>query len=144
MPEFRRRRRTVAEPDITPLLDVVFILLLFFVVAATFTVRGMNLDLPPAESARAVSGKVKELRLDTQGILTCDGVVLGEAGLIALVRSNNDHGRGVGATLVLKAAGTAPVSSLLRVVDIIRSNGGERLVIATSSASRRESADDLQ
>ncbi|WP_164562089.1 ExbD/TolR family protein [Nitratidesulfovibrio vulgaris] len=127
-------RRMAEEPDITPLLDVVFILLLFFVLAATFTVRGMDLDLPPAQSGKAVSGKVKELRLDNQGTLTCDGVVLGEEGLVALVRSNADHGRGTGARLVLKASGEAPVAALLRVVDTVRANGGQQLVIATSPA----------
>ncbi len=128
-------KRMLAEPDITPLLDVVFILLLFFIIASAFSVRGMDMDLPPAQSAKVVSGAVKELHLDADGVLTCDGVTLGEAGLVALVRSRGDSGRGGTAALLLKAEGKAPVEALLRVVDTIRSNGGERLVIATSPVS---------
>ena len=35
------------EPDLTPLIDMVFILLIFFILAASFAVRGIDLDLPP-------------------------------------------------------------------------------------------------
>ena len=36
------------EPDLTPLIDMVFILLIFFILAASFAVRGIDLDLPPS------------------------------------------------------------------------------------------------
>ena len=31
------------EPDLTPLIDMVFILLIFFILAASFAVRGLSL-----------------------------------------------------------------------------------------------------
>lgn len=43
--------------DMTPLMDVVFILLLFFVIAASFTIRGLDIELPPAQATRAITGK---------------------------------------------------------------------------------------
>ena len=43
------------EPDLTPLIDMVFILLIFFILAASFAVRGIDLDLPPAHSGQAKS-----------------------------------------------------------------------------------------
>ena len=46
------------EPDLTPLIDMVFILLIFFILAASFAVRGIDLDLPPAHSGQALSGRV--------------------------------------------------------------------------------------
>ena len=47
----RRRRRELAsvgrEIDINPMMDIVFILLIFFVVTATFTVEaGLDVDKP--------------------------------------------------------------------------------------------------
>ena len=51
------------ETDLTPLIDMVFILLIFFILAASFAVRGIDLDLPPAHSGQALSGRVVEIRL---------------------------------------------------------------------------------
>lgn len=45
------------EPDLTPLIDMVFILLIFFILAASFAVRGIDLDLPPAHSGQALSDR---------------------------------------------------------------------------------------
>ena len=79
------------EPDLTPLIDMVFILLIFFILAASFAVRGIDLDLPPAHSGQARPGQ-----------------------------------------LVLKAAPDAPVEALVFIVDEVRMQGGEKLLIATA------------
>ena len=47
-----------AEPDLTPMLDVVFILLIFFVVTATF-VKEIGIS-PPAPSDNPVSSEPQE------------------------------------------------------------------------------------
>ena len=49
--------------DLTPLIDIIFILLLFFIFAAAFAVHGLSLDLPHAQSSQALSGRVVELHL---------------------------------------------------------------------------------
>ncbi len=48
------KRRTPLTPDITPLIDVVFILLIFFLVSATFkkNERVLNLSLPTSTQAQ--------------------------------------------------------------------------------------------
>ena len=49
--KFRRRRHEQVEINLAPLIDVVFILLLFFVVSTTFTRETrMQVDLPEAAS----------------------------------------------------------------------------------------------
>ncbi|MFR0873993.1 MAG: ExbD/TolR family protein [Bilophila wadsworthia] len=60
------------EPDLTPLIDMVFILLIFFILAASFAVRGIDLDLPPAHSGQALSGRVVEIRLLRDGLFLCE------------------------------------------------------------------------
>ena len=98
------------EPDLTPLIDMVFILLIFFILAASFAVRGIDLDLPPAHSGQALSGRVVEIRLQS------------------LVRDF----RARPGQLVLKAAPDAPVEALVFIVDEVRMQGGEKLLIATA------------
>lgn len=122
-------------PDITPLLDVVFILLIFFIVAAAFAVRGMDVDLPPAASSRPISGIIMELRLDEDGKLSCDGVILKPETLGVYLRSREDIDKMRGLSgqrqLVLRAAHKAPVGELVRIVDAVRALGGNKLIIAT-------------
>ncbi|WP_432204930.1 ExbD/TolR family protein [Cetobacterium somerae] len=47
---FMNYQRKQLTPDLTPLIDVVFLLLIFFMVATTFDdMRGMKIDLPKSE-----------------------------------------------------------------------------------------------
>lgn len=74
MLDLRPRRDFKAELDLTPFMDVIFILLLFFIIASAFAVRGLDIDLPPARSSQALSGRVVEIRLNEDGSFLCDGV----------------------------------------------------------------------
>lgn len=47
---FMNYKRKQLAPDLTPLIDVVFLLLIFFMVATTFDdMKGMKIDLPKSE-----------------------------------------------------------------------------------------------
>lgn len=49
--KFRARRRTPIEANLTPLIDVVFLLLIFFMVSTTFTHENqMRINLPEAQA----------------------------------------------------------------------------------------------
>ena len=51
---FRERREESPTVDLTPLIDVVFLLLIFFMVSTTFVNRsGLDLQLPEAQSRTA-------------------------------------------------------------------------------------------
>jgi len=73
-----RRRSQGAEEqqgiDISPLIDMVFILLIFFMVTTTF-VKDMKLDLerPSAQSASRASSKSLRVYIDAAGALYVDG-----------------------------------------------------------------------
>ena len=148
-----RRRRLAAfsqtpdeteGPDITPLLDVVFILLIFFIVAAAFAVRGMDVELPPAKNSRPLAGQILELRLAEDGSLSCEGTARTADTLGEYLRYRAETDRRAGMThtrhLVLRAAPKAPVASLVRIVDIVRTLGGDKLVIATGQQGAADRA----
>lgn len=132
-------------PDITPLLDVVFILLVFFIVAAAFAVRGMDVDLPPVKNSRPLAGRILELRLAADGSLTCEGTVLTPEGLAEFLRYRAETDRLAGMrqarNLVLRSDPQAPVAALVRIVDVVRSVGGDKLVIATGQEGAAKSGD---
>lgn len=50
--ELQRRPRPSLSPELTPLIDVVFQLLVFFLLTTTFTLPAVPLDLPEAKSGR--------------------------------------------------------------------------------------------
>ena len=69
--EFRRKRRDVVSMDITPLVDVVFLLLIFFMLSTTFIVSpGIRINLPEAK-AEPVRRESRDFRvkIDQQGAL---------------------------------------------------------------------------
>lgn len=142
MINFRRRVPQSAAPDITPLLDVVFILLIFFVVSAVFTARGMDMELPDAQTARPVSGKSMEIRLAADGTLACDGTLATARDLsfmlerAAALPLASQPGR-----ILFQAAPEARVDAFVQVVDMVRKHGFSNLVIATRTNADHPDAD---
>ena len=57
--KLRRRKETNRDIDISPLIDVVFILLIFFMVTTTF-VKDMKLDLERPSAAMATNEPMME------------------------------------------------------------------------------------
>ncbi len=79
--EFEGRKKVGIEMNIAPLIDVVFLLILFFMLTANFVVSpGIKLDLPGAVSARphAHEGVVISISRDGQIYLNERGISLGE------------------------------------------------------------------
>ena len=117
---------------IVPMLDILTILLIFFIIASAFAVRGLDLDLPSAQSSQALSGRVVELRLEEDGTFFCEGVPV-ERGFLRYKLQDIVRGfKKEPGQLVLKASPAAPVESLIFIVDEVRMLGGEKLMIATS------------
>jgi biopolymer transport protein ExbD len=59
-----RRRRTADEITMTPLIDVVFLLLIFFMIATTFSpLPGIRVKLPPPGTPPPGSDKPQQLML---------------------------------------------------------------------------------
>ena len=138
---FTRAARRQAAPDITPLLDVVFILLIFFVVSTVFAARGMDMELPSAESSIPVYGTSLEIELSANGGLSCDTMPITLAALdnrlrvIAGMPFDKQP-----QNILFKAAPDAEVEGFVRIVDMVRTHGFSNLVIVTRSTSGHQQA----
>lgn len=116
--------------DMTPMIDMVFILLIFFMVTASF-VKDMKLELerPKASSAVTASSKAIRLFIDRSG----DTYLNGEPIRLWLIQSklrdllNNASSKVV---LVVTDEGV-PAGRLVEVVDQARLAGAESVGIAT-------------
>ncbi len=77
--EFRRQQRyTQADVNLTPLIDVVFLLLIFFMVSTTFTKEThLTLELPEADAEqRSEQPDALEIVISAEGQYTVNGRAL--------------------------------------------------------------------
>jgi len=84
---FRTAQREVTL-ELTPLIDIIFQLLVFFLLTASFiTTPNLGVELPKA-STKATSSKQRDLRIsiDRQGRTLFEGKVLTQAGLLRRLR----------------------------------------------------------
>ena len=137
MISLRPRSEHRAELDLTPFMDVIFILLIFFIIASAFAVRGLDIDLPSAQSSQTLSGRVVEVRLEKNGSYLCDGVPVERDFLRYKLQDIVRGFKKEPGQLVLKADPAAPVDALIFVVDEVRMLGGEKLMVATSRPEER-------
>ena len=76
---FRRPRRPTHTIDMAPLIDVVFLLLVFFMLTSSFTPPALPLDLPEVRSSAGSEPVVVVVSLDAAGGLAIDGSVVEES-----------------------------------------------------------------
>ncbi len=116
--------------DIAPLIDIVFILLIFFMVTTTF-VKDMKLELerPNASSASPSSSKAVRIFIDQQGDTYLDGepvrLWLIQSKLRDLLAAST-----VKTVLVVTDEGV-PSGKLVEVVDQARLAGAQSVGVAT-------------
>ena len=71
---FEAPPRKTPDVGLTPLIDVVFILLIFVVIAANFDrIRGLKVELPKAESVQQTPNKPLILSVSEKGAYQLDG-----------------------------------------------------------------------
>ncbi len=79
-----RRRRPMSEINVTPLVDVMLVLLIIFMVTAPLLVAGVPIDLPESRAgALDQQAKPVQVAIDGQGRITIDEAAITEAELPA-------------------------------------------------------------
>ena len=134
MATYRSRRRSLqsnATIDLTPMVDVVFLLIIFFMLTTTFiTVEsGLPVDLPEAQTAQSTPSELPTVSINGLGEVYFGGTRVAEADLPGLVRQALEQSGQK--AVVLRADSAAQHGQTVRIMDYLRQAGAERIVIAT-------------
>lgn len=127
---FREKKDTNQGIDISPLIDMVFILLIFFMVSTTF-VKDMkiNIDRPGASSSSRASTKSIRVFIDKNGDVFLDGQPVRVWVLQGKVRDMIKMSSQKSVLVVTDK--TVPAQKLVEVVDQCRLAGAKDVGVAT-------------
>jgi biopolymer transport protein ExbD len=128
--KLRPRPEQKSDIDISPLIDMVFILLIFFMVSTTF-VKDMKIDIerPGAQSAQSASTKALRVNIDSSANIYIDGNPVRPWMVQSRVRDYLESSGG-GEVLVITDR-RVPADRLVEVVDQCRLAGAENVGVAT-------------
>ncbi len=129
----RRQSRFRQTPtlDLTPMVDVVFLLVIFFMVSTTFITleSGLPVDLPEAQTSVAEPSSLPTVTVTKEGDIFFGGARVAEAQLAAIVRQELETTGQT--TVVLRADRDVPHGVAVRIMDLLKQAGAQRIAIAT-------------
>jgi biopolymer transport protein ExbD len=128
----KRRAEEESEIDLTPMLDVVFIMLIFFIVTASFVKEsGIDVNRPPTTDQPPPDVKDKNIVFD----VTEAGDILLEGRRIDVrsVRANVEriHAENPQAKVIISAAPTAKTEIFVQISDQAREAGVYDISLST-------------
>jgi biopolymer transport protein ExbD len=139
--KFARRARGDVEVNLTPLIDVVFLLLIFFMVSTTFTREThLSIDLPEADGDPATVAETRiEVSISQQGDFAVNGTALVNSSVETLKRALEKVGQGdTTMPLMITADAATPHQAVVTAMDAAGQLGFAALSITTKNVSRKE------
>lgn len=138
--QLSRSRRSASVVDLTPLIDIIFQLVLFFMVSTQFiSSPGIEVDLP-----RSSADTILKERDDLKVWVRADGTVyLNDApvsGAQLREAMSSAAQRDPNTMIIIKADKNVDHGAVVRVMDTARTLGLSRLAIATEANTAGEAA----
>ena len=132
--KFRRQRRDELGINLTPLIDVVFLLLIFFMVSTSFTTQTqLSVSLPEAEGEPGQEASQLELTIDSAGNFKLNGATISSSStaLRAALRATAGERRDLPMTIAADAL-TAH-QYVVTALDVASKMGFKQLTIAAQT-----------
>jgi biopolymer transport protein ExbD len=116
--------------DMTPMLDVVFIMLIFFIVSTTFVRdEGVEINRPNASSAQQQKSDGVVVAIDSNGQAWLDQQKLSISMLEQQLQSK--IAKGALSSVLIKADRETPTGDLIKILDLIKATGISQVAVAT-------------
>jgi len=130
---FRNKKNKPLEVSLTPMIDVVFLLLIFFMVTTTFSKEtSIKIQLPQAEGQEVEQHKqVLLLVIDKSGQFFINDRALADKSLATLTKELTAAGGNKKIPLVIHADASAPVQAAISVLDVAKNVGFKNISFTT-------------
>ncbi len=126
----KKRSREASIIDLTPLIDVVFLLLIFFMVSTVFKKEelALILNLPSAETKETKSGKRKSLQIEIdKNQFALNGKLIGNSELESALKNTANKKIPV----VLRIDEKVEYKRVVKVIDLLKKHKLENLNLIT-------------
>ncbi len=137
------RDRLASEINVTPLVDVMLVLLIIFMVAAPMLVQGIDVNLPQA-TAKALDSRHERLvvTLTADEKIFLDNVEVNESNLshkIKAVLANRADQQ-----VYLRADGRVPYGFVVRIMSALKQAGVDRLGMVTEPVTETPGQEEAE
>ncbi len=127
-------RKPYNEINITPMLDLAYVLLVIFILLATASVQGIKVDLPKASSAvNLVAPKTKAITINPQGQFFLDAYPVTIADLESRLRTVKAENPDT--PIVVKGDATVQYMKVTEVLDLLRRLDLNKVGLVTGKAT---------
>ncbi len=137
--KFKRQNTDEVSVNLTPLIDVVFLLLIFFMVSTTFTKEAhLKIDLPKASTEESLeSPRQIDITITAQGQYSVNGKPLVNTQVQTLKRALAKEARNkTDLPMVITADARTPHQAVVTAMDVAGQLGFIHLSITTRSAQQ--------
>lgn len=118
--------------NVTPMVDVVLVLLVIMMVSATYIVsQQMKVDLPTASNTEAGAQSLANIIVEANGRYRLDDTPVDDATLVRRLRSL--HSANAELTVVVTADRAAPHGSVVHAMDLARGEGISKFAIGVQA-----------
>jgi biopolymer transport protein TolR len=130
----RRRAPVMAEINVTPMVDVMLVLLIIFMVAAPMLTVGVPLDLPQTGAKSLEQDKTPlQLSVDLKGKIFINDTEVQMTDLVAKLKAITDARGGMDERIFMRADKKADYGTVAKVMGQLSGAGFKRLALVTES-----------
>jgi biopolymer transport protein TolR len=127
-----RRRAVMAEINVTPMVDVMLVLLIIFMVSAPLLTVGVPLDLPQTQAKSLEQDKTPlQLSVDIKGKIFINDTEVAMADLVPKLKAITDARGGMDERIFMRADKKADYGTVARVMGQLSGAGFKRLALVT-------------
>lgn len=127
-------RKAYDDINITPMLDLAYVLLVIFILMATASVQGIKVDLPKASSTEnLVAPKTVAITVNSQGQYFLDAYPVTIADMEARLRTIKAENPDT--PVVVKGDATVQYAKPMEVMDLLRRVGLSKVGLVTGKAT---------
>lgn len=121
------KRGPIVGINVTPMVDVVLVLLIIMMVSATYIVaQSLKIDLPKAQTSEAAGGVVATVTIEKTGRLSFNERQVDDAGLTAALREAQRAGE---VSLVVSVDTDTPHGRVVHTIDLAKLAGVTKFAI---------------